>query len=251
MTAARAAGRGSRFGPRAPGPGPRRFVTCTTVVLISVPMLARPVLAQSAFPAGRFEAGVTLAWTTETDLGSRSATLTRNSPSDSSPFTLFSTSARIEPAPALAANVGYRLTEWLTAEASGRTRRPDVAVAIRSDAEGAADRTITGERLTEYAIDASALVAVPIRVGTRVWPFAMAGAGYRRDVHADSAKVDSGTSIHAGGGVKWLFTTRPKGWLRGLGGRAEVRVTQRRGGFHLDRATSVSASAGGGMFLVF
>ena len=207
--------------------------------------------AQTGASDGRFEVAGMVAWTTESQLGSRAATLTRNSTTDTTPFTLFSTSGRLEPAPAIVASFGYRVTDWLTAEATGRIRRPTVEIAVSGDTEAAPGTAIASERLDEYSVDASAVIALPLRFGERGQPFVMGGFGYRRELHDDRADIDTGTSVHGGGGVKWIVSSRNQGWLRRLGIRGEVRIVQRRGGFRLNGASDVSASAGGGVFFVF
>lgn len=218
------------------------FTVCTFVETAS---------AQSLFPRARLEIAAEATWSGRDDLGSQSARLTTNSSTDSKPFTLFSTSTRIDPSPGLRATVGYYVTPWLIAEAGGLFRRADVTVAIRGDTEGAPDRSFLGEQLDQYAVEGSALVKIPVNLGGRVWPFAIVGGAYRRDVHQDRSSVETGSAAYAGAGARILIRARQKGRVKGFGARTEVRAARRAGGFHLDRATGVNVTAAGGLFFMF
>jgi hypothetical protein len=61
----------------------------------------------------------------------------------------------------------------------------------------------------------------------------MGGGGYLRQLHEGQLGVDTGSTLHAGGGVHY--------WMRGatgrrrpFGARAEARVVHRRGGIEFE-----------------
>jgi hypothetical protein len=131
--------------------------------------------------------------------------------------------------------------------------RSRVETRIRGDVEGAPSITAS-EDLSQYLIEGSAVAHLPsLAFGGGGVPFVMAGAGYVRHLHERRALVDTGTSYHAGGGIKYLFSRRPRGLIRGLGLRADARVYFRQGGFDFDEEEPVRifAAAGAGLILAF
>ena len=44
--------------------------------------------------------------------------------------------------------------------------------------------------------------------------------------------------FHGGGGVKYFFVNRPRGFIRGLGLRGDARLYVRSGGVELDEDTT-------------
>jgi hypothetical protein len=227
-----------------------RALTCAARAGAAAALLLAAARLDAQTGAGHVEAGFQVMWTAEDRLGSGSAVLESNPTTDTRPFTLFSTDVRARRSVGLGATLGYRVARWLTLEGAGRMRRPDVVVSITGDAEGAPDRTFVGERLTEYAIELSGVVELPLEPGARLRPFVLGGGGYRRELHEGNAALETGSSLHGGGGAKVTLVER-RGRVKAVGVRGDVRATRRRGGFHLDRATATVLSAGAGVFFVF
>ena len=103
---------------------------------------------------------------------------------------LFTTSARIDAAPLIEGRVGVRLGRNVWVEGGGSYARPDFAVDIASDIEGAPDVTATS-MLTQVTVDGS-LQYRWTRAGRRIAPFVMAGAGYLRQLDDTRATAETG-----------------------------------------------------------
>jgi hypothetical protein len=77
-------------------------------------------------------------------------------------------------------------------------------------------------------------------MGGRLLPFVAAGAGYLRQLDDDQVLTneDPAAVYHVGGGVKYFFMQRPRGFFRGLGLRGDGRLYVRSGGVELDDDTT-------------
>lgn len=178
-------------------------------------------------------------WAGGYDLGSRAATLTRNPPTGSGPFELFSADTQLEARPGAQGKVAIYLSRALAIEAGAQYSRPLLSTRLTDDAEGAESITATG-MLTRYVFDGTAvfhLLRFAFADGRGV-PFVSGGGGYVRELHRGNELVETGTEIHGGGGVKWWFGKR-------VGLRAEAGFTSRDGGFDFreGRRTLPTASA--------
>ena len=182
-------------------------------------------------------------------VGDRNAELRRNSLGVPPPFTLFRADSRFDRVEGVDARLAVALTRVLAVEVGGSYATPTLAVAISADAESPDTVRIT-DRVSQYTVDVSAVLLVPrLRLGSRLRPYATAGAGYLRQLHEGRLLVETGRLYHAGGGVQaWLRGGAAAG--RSLGVRAEGRYVRRTGGVDFeDRsrgypALSVLAFAG-------
>lgn len=212
------------------------------VMLSSVcaPAAATAQYINSSAPrAGSIEVGVTGTWTNGRDAGSTSATETSNPAVSSNPLTLFKADSRVKPTPGVEGQIGVYVTRAFEVEGALSFSRPVLSVHLTSDFENAGDTTAE-ETLTHYIVGGSALYHFG-RGALR--PFVFAGAAYLRQLDEGAADVQTGTELHAGGGVKYWFGRGP----RRAGLRLDARVSSRDPSAGLDtrrRATLPTVSAG-------
>ncbi len=156
-------------------------------------------------------------------------------------------------APAFDARVAYNLTRRFTVEGGVNYSAPSVHVSIGSDAEGAAAATTPSEQLSQYFLDASLLVFMPklsfARGRGRM--FVEGGAGYLRQLHEGNFNVEAGQVYNAGGGVKYYFRPRPRGFVKGFGVRVDLRAYYKSGGYSFDGANTWTVGLGGGAVVAF
>src|SRR5918993_2260839 len=139
------------------------FAICDEVAVVE----ERPGRIELSVVAGRFGGG---------DLGGGQARMLTNQAPSGSTTALFTTNARIDAAPVLEGRLGVRLGRRVWVEGGASYARPDFAVDIAADIEGAPDVTARST-LTQVTVDGSLQYR-----WSRRWfaPFVMAGAGYLR-----------------------------------------------------------------------
>jgi hypothetical protein len=196
--------------------------------------------------AHRLEVNVGGLWLGGVDFGTADATLTRNQTPEA-PYVLFTTASTLAAAPAAEARVGYHLTRMVAVEGAFVYARPRLETAVSADAEGAPGITAT-ETLSQFLVDVSAVVHLPIHMGRAV-PFVLGGAGYLRELHEANALAETGHTFHAGGGVKIPLLVR-RGFVRSLGLRLDGRAYFRSGGADLDQGRPIRSTAAGGASLL-
>ena len=101
------------------------------------------------------------------------------------------------------------------------------------------------ERLDQYSFDGGIVIRLS-ELRMKSWePFASAGAGYLRQLHEGLTLSEHGHLFYFGGGVRRVLLVRPKGLLRGLGVRGDVRLTMLSGGITVEdkRRNHFSGSA--------
>ncbi len=202
--------------------------------------------AQTAMDGGRFEIAVGVAWTGSLSLGSVAATET----SPSAGFTLFSTSTELAAAPGVEARVGVRLTPVLEVEGSSSYAQPRLQTAVSGDFENGAPVTAS-DALHQFTVDGAVVANITRwRIGSRATPFALAGAGYLRQLHEGGTLAVTGQTYFAGGGIKYLLASRPHG-LKGVGVRADVRALARRKGVAFDTYLHTSPVVAASLFVRF
>jgi hypothetical protein len=82
-------------------------------------------------------------------------------------------------------------------------------------------------------------------------PFATGGGGYLRQLHEDLTVTEEGHVVFVGGGVKRGLVARPRGWLRGVGARADARLDVLTGGITIDDKTRSHVAISGSLFITF
>ena len=180
------------------------------------------------------------------DLGTADADLRSRS---GSALRLFGTSSELSSAVPIEVRLGFTLTPRYTLEIRGGYARPELRTSITDDFEGAPALTVT-ERVDEYTIDGLLLIALRQRP-RGVVPFLSAGAGFGWNVHEGLTLAEHGFSYRGGGGVKVPLSVRDRGWVRGVGVRADGGVAVFSGGRSLAEAASVRGVATGGVYLLF
>ena len=174
-------------------------------------------------------------------LGDRDAQALGNQAPTSEPTTLFSTSARLDAAPAIEGRIGVRAVGRLWLEGGVHYARPDFVVDLSADVEGAPDVTATS-MLTQVLVDGAVVYRWQER---RVTPFLLAGAGYLRQLDDMRATAETGWLAQAGGGVRVRLGSR--GFARRPALRGDVRLVWLRDGVVLDEQRGVTASALAGL----
>ena len=220
-----------------------------------------PAAAPAAKELGRprsFDLSVSAVGLGSSNLGSRSATLTPNQSGSTTPYTLFTSSARLQTAPGLDLRVGYAITRAIVIEGGATYSRPGVSLTVGQDAENAAGFTSTAEHLSQYSFDAAVRIYLkPLSFRrNRGRTFVSAGAGYLRQLHEGRTVVETGAVFGVGGGVTYVLRARRVGLLPGLaspgiGIRADARINIATGGYGLDVGRRAYAGVGGGLFIGF
>lgn len=197
---------------------------------------------------GVWEVGGGVVYLAGYDLGERAAELTRNSTSTSGgSFEQFSSDSRITAVPGLQARLGYYLTDGLVIEGGFRFLRPVLRIRLTGDTENAPD-TSAEETLSQYVVEGSAVWHIlPLAfAGGRGVPFLTGGAGYLRELHEGDELVETGTTYHVGGGLKYWF-----GASRRVGVRGDAGVSFRDGGFDFEEELRPVPTAGASIVFAF
>jgi hypothetical protein len=152
------------------------------------------------------------------DMGSRTAQLTRSTPTER--FDLFSTESDVSAFSGAYARLGYYLTRAISVEGGLRFAKPRLSTRLSGDAESAPNETAT-ETAAHYVFDGSVLFHLTSLsfAGGRGLPFVSGGAGYLRELHEGNSLVETGREYHATVGLKyWLGSGDHRFGLRVEGG---------------------------------
>jgi hypothetical protein len=202
-------------------------VVAAVIVCVPARSAAQPAASRAVAPRFIVSAGVTLE--AGYPIGDRSAELRRNSPGVPSPLTLFRAESTFARAAGFDGRLGVSLGRRFVVEVGAGFAKPEIAVAISQEREGDASALVT-ETLSQYKVDVSGLFEIgPARSTSRIRPYLIGGAGYLRQLHEGRLVLESGRTVHAGGGVRyWL---RPYAARRlALGVRGEARYVRRSAG---------------------
>lgn len=185
------------------------------VAVLSI-LLCLPAVAA----AQRIEIGGSFITTGGYDAGERSALETPNSTnSNAPPLTLFTTTSTVTSAMGVEGRLAVNLSRRIAVEGTFQVAWPLLQTRVPDDFENAPPVTAE-ERVTSYLGGGSLLYH--FRTG-RFVPFVAGGASYLRQLHEDNAGIVTGVEIHGGGGVKYWFGSR----RRGFGLRAEAQLSSR------------------------
>jgi len=208
-----------------------------------------PALAQFGPPASRLEVGFGALWIGAEPLGTRPATETTGV---GGAAVLFNSSSELAGAVGIEGRVGLRLSRSLVAEAEASYLKPQLRIAISADAEGAAAVTAT-ETVQQFTLGGNVLwYPMGARWSSRRFaPFAMAGAGYLRQLHDQGTLLATGRFYQVGGGVSGLLVSRRHFRTNGIGVRADVRALVRSEGVAFDGGSKVSPAVGAALFVRF
>jgi opacity protein-like surface antigen len=221
------------------------------VTLVAIGAAAVPAQAQDRWP-GRLEIGAGAGMSGPSTLGSTAAALTPNQAVPADPFVLFRTRTTLDASSSVDVTLGVDITARFGVEGRLTYRRPTLSVSITDDAEQASGPGTIGEPVSEYGVDVSVRFDLGRWrfAGGRGAPFLHGGAGYLRQLHEGRVLLETGTTGHVGGGVRFLLA-EPGGWLKGVGLRAQAALSLRAGGIEVDDRVRKILVAGGGMFVRF
>ncbi|WP_239492790.1 hypothetical protein [Luteitalea sp. TBR-22] len=175
------------------------------------------------------------------ELGSRDALMLTNSVPTSGQTALFATTTTQRSAPLVEGRVGVRVWRAVWVEGAASYARPDFAVAISADTEGAPDVTATS-RLTQATAD----VSVHYRWEGRLAPYVFGGGGYLRQLDEPRTTAENGWTYFGGAGLRWRLAPASRGFMGRLSIRGEARLLMLQGAiaFPDDRGTTVSVLGG-------
>jgi hypothetical protein len=219
------------------------------ILLCSVtPAAAQVWIGGSRPTAGSVEFSGGVVYAQGYDLGSSTASLTRNPTTGSSPFDLFSARAEVDPTPGVQAKLGVYLSRGVSIEGGVQYSRPVLGISVSGDAEGADAITAT-ETITRYVFDGALVIhLLPMSfAGGRGVPFVTGGGGYVRELHEGNELAETGRQYHAGAGVKLWFGER----RRRVGVRGEVGVALREGGSDFSDGRRTVPTVGASLLYLF
>lgn len=193
-------------------------------VVLAGPLVA--VAQPTATPRARsFEISAGAIALGSVDFGSATANLIANQ-SSAPESTLFRTASTMKTGVGLDGRLAFNITRALAVEGGFVWTRATLESRISGDVESVPGVTVAQD-LDTYFIEASAVwhLNALAFAGGRAVPFVAGGAGYVRQLDEDQVlTTDAGTVYHAGGGLKYFFMTRPRGFIRGLGVRGDARL---------------------------
>ena len=223
------------------------MIVRTSLITVLVVLTASTARAQTDPPLHHLQLGAGVGFFGGAALGDADANL-RTSSSD--PYQLFATSSRQAGTIALDLHAAIDLTRRFGLEAHTLFARPDVHTSVSEDAESAPSVDAV-ERLDQYLIDGGIVIRLS-ELRMKSWePFASAGAGYLRQLHEGLTLSEHGHLFYFGGGVRRVLVLRPKGFLRGLGARGDVRFSMLSGGVTVEDEMRNHFSGTASLFVVF
>lgn len=203
--------------------------------------------------APRWEIGVPVGFDGGTHLGGRDARLIANGPgATTDSFILFRTASELGPSWHLGVRVSYRAARTLSVEGSLTVARPAIETRVVGDVEAAGMAVVEG-RVWRYLTEVG-IVAHPPRwrfAMGRAAPFLAAGIGYLRELHEGRTLVETGRSISAGGGLKYVLLARAGRVVEAVGVQTRGRLVWLDGGADLDHDRPPFFSVSIGAFVAF
>lgn len=181
-------------------------------------------------------------------VGDLTVTIPRNAPGTPPPFTLLRAESEIGRRTGFELRVAVPVMPSFAIEVGGAYAAPELRATVSQDPELAGGASAS-ERIDQYVIDVSGVYQLPVSWARRARPYVIAGAGYLRQLHEGRLLVETGSTLHAGGGLHyWLRGTRGE---RPFGLRGEARYVRRSGGIDFDDRSRGFASASALVFFGF
>lgn len=218
------------------------------IVAAVIAVIPAAAAAQSSSPLRRIEVAAGIGVLGGAALGSQNADL--RTATAAQPYRLFSSSTRMSTAPIFDLRVGVPVAGRYGVEGHAFYSHPEIRTSLSSDAEHAPDLTAI-ERLDQYVIDGGVLVGLDEWTIAGLRPFATVGGGYLRQLHEGLVVIEEGGVFFIGGGVKHTIHMRPRGLVRGIGVRADLRLNLLSGGIHIDDSARRHVSVSGSLFVMF
>jgi hypothetical protein len=180
------------------------------------------------------------------DVGDRTITIQRNATGTPAPFTLLRAESKLASAAGVEGRVAFALTRNLAIEGGGTYATPQLRVTVSQDPELPGE-AVASEQVQHFTVDVSVVYQLPVSLGRRARPYVIGGGGYLRQLHEGRLLVDTGYSIHLGGGVHYWLRV-PRSGRRSFGLRGEARYVRRDSGLDFeDRARGLGAVSGLGV----
>jgi hypothetical protein len=199
-------------------------------------------------PPGRVELGVGPVWIGDSSFGSSDATETTPTGSGSR---LFTTSTTLGSAAGLGVHVGVRVWRALEAEVFSTYSKPQLAVSVSGDSESGAAVTAT-DTLRQYVVGGEALWYFSRGRSSPLRPYVGGGVAYLRQLHESDTLAVTGRMVDFGGGVKYIFGTRPaKSFVRTFGLRADARIVASTKAVGFTDKARYAPSVGASLFVRF
>jgi hypothetical protein len=204
--------------------------------------------AQSDPPVHRLQVAAGVGFLGGSSLGVADANLRSSVAND--PFRVFTTSSQMGSALVLDLRAGVDLTRRFGLEAHALYGHPELQTDVTGDVENAPAVTAV-ERIDLYLIDGGIVIRLD-ELRVKGWqPFVGAGAGYLRQLHEGLTLTEEGQVFYVGGGARTTMVTRPKGFVRSLGVRADVRLNILSGGITVEDKARQQLSASASLFVAF
>lgn len=230
-------------------------MTAAVLAVSGIPSTAVAQQPTAAPRAHSFELSAAGIFVGPTDFGSSTASLIGNQ-SAGPETTLFTSRNSLELGTGLDGRVAFNITRALAVEGGFVWTRATMESRITGDVEDVPDVTLVQD-VDTYFIEGAAVWHLNglSFAGGRGLPFIAGGAGYVRQLDDEALlTTEPGQVYHAGGGVKYLFTDRARGLIRGLGLRADARVYLRDGGgieLAEDQSMRTTWAVSGGLLVRF
>ena len=187
----------------------------------------RPVVRPS-----RAEVGVGIGWVGQSDLGTRDAIFTGNSPgAEPEPFVFFRVNERTRSGLVGSGWAGVNLTDSVGVEVGFAYSQPSLKTTITDDVEDAADTSIVTATFNQTQVEGNILYHFnKARYDNdRTVPFVFAGAGVIKQRDTSEGIDETAQLYQAGLGFKWFSKIRQLR-ARGIGLRFDARYVLRDGG---------------------
>jgi hypothetical protein len=226
-------------------------LTRASCLALTLALAGPPAFAQSpSAGAGRFEASAGIVRVGQTSFGGRDAEETAGS--GTGRFRLFSSSTELTTVSGFGARFGVTLIRSLDAELSGTYGTSDLRTRIDADAETSNAPIVVMVPVQQFTIGGAAVWYPDVpRAGSRLRFFVRGGAGLERHLEDRGRRVVEGRMFEVGGGVKYVFASRSRGWWRGLGARLDAFALVRPGAVAVDDRAHVSPAVGASVYLRF
>jgi hypothetical protein len=197
----------------------------------------------------RFDVSLGAGLVTGEELGAVDANLRANA-TTLQDYRLFSTSSRLQPAPAIDVRVAGTVSGPLAIEGQVQFGRPELRTTISNDVEGAADAVLVNQVTRVLLTGGVRLRLGASGAGTRLQPHVSAGGGLLRQALEGGGTTEQARVVYAGGGLRYALGAMPRGVAR-RGLRADVQWMAVDGGLGLDGAGSSLLAVTGGVFFAF
>jgi hypothetical protein len=194
---------------------------CVVCVTLVAGLSVTPAAAQApSAPNGRLQAGVGVGWLGGSSFGEQPADLRT---STGGQYRLFESETDLGATASFELRVGFALTPRFAVEGRVARSAPELSTAVSSDAEASGSFTIS-ESIDQYVFDGGVAIRLDEFQAMGLMPFVSAGAGYIRQLHEGDTLVEEGQLFYAGGGFTRVFFSRPQGFIRAAGVRADLRL---------------------------